>query len=96
MLLRKKLAVLLAAAMMVVVMMATTATPAFAGPKSEHSCGIANPQFPRNQDKISIAVGSTTTPIPRTNLKDNLSRIELVGSIRRRAPSPMWVEGRGS
>jgi hypothetical protein len=44
-LLRKKLVVLLAPAMMAVAMMATT-TQAFAGPKSENSCGKANPSFP--------------------------------------------------
>jgi hypothetical protein len=61
-LLRKKLALLLAAAMMVVVMMATTSTPAFAGPKSENSCGKANPQFPAQSGQDLDRCGVDNNP----------------------------------
>ena len=44
MLLRRRLSVLLAAAMMTL-MVVVSAMPAFAGPKSQNSCGASNPNI---------------------------------------------------
>ncbi|HEY6712647.1 MAG TPA: hypothetical protein VI055_10290 [Rubrobacter sp.] len=48
---KRRITLLITALMLALVMaamMLVMAMPAFAGPKSENSCGKANPQFPAN------------------------------------------------